>query len=275
MLWVDYREKLGIGFTNIEKFKLLQSKIVNLLNTIENSIPYRNNSYLPFCLMVGIRYQESYNPIDNITEILSNCRRIEEFFSTYIGFVNTFVEIEYDEWGKRETFINMLINMMHEAKIGYEIQNDREKNEYFVFPQGAQELDNALVSATLEWLNDYPVSQKTFTIALRQYADGEYIRDVADNFRKSLEEFLKEFFGNSKNLANNIKEVGVYLKEQGGDSEIIKILVGLISCYDTLNNKVAKHNDKVDAKFLEFLMYQTGLFIRMLIVIKSEQKKVE
>ena len=130
MLWVDYREKLGIGFTNIEKFKLLQSKIVNLLNTIENSIPYRNNSYLPFCLMVGIRYQESYNPIDNITEILSNCRRIEEFFSTYIGFVNTFVEIEYDEWGKRETFINMLINMMHEAKIGYEIQNDREKNEY-------------------------------------------------------------------------------------------------------------------------------------------------
>ena len=272
MLWLDYREKLGIGFTDIEKFKLLQSKILNLLAAIKNSVPYRDNSYFHFCMTIGIPYQESYTPIENISNILLNCSQIKEFLSIYIGFVNTYVEIENVEWGKRRDFVNILTNSMHTAKIGYEIQIDKEKNEYFIFPQGAPELDDALVSTTLEWLNDYPESRKTFIVALKQYADGEYIRDVADNFRKSLEEFLKEFFNNSKNLANNIKEVGAYLKIQGGDSEITKILVSLISCYDTLNNKIAKHNDKVDAKFLEFLMYQTGLFIRMLIVVKSTER---
>ena len=80
----------------------------------------------------------------------------------------------------------------------------------------------------------------------------------------------KEFLVNSKNLEHNIPLIGAYLKEQGASEEIAKILVGLINLYSTLNNKIAKHHDKVDAKFLEFLMYQTGLFIRMLIVLKRE-----
>jgi hypothetical protein len=32
---VNYREKLGIGFTDIEKLKLLQTKIINFLNVAE------------------------------------------------------------------------------------------------------------------------------------------------------------------------------------------------------------------------------------------------
>lgn len=226
--------------------------------------------------MVGIPYEDAYFPFDNFREILCLCETIEEFLAMYIGFVNTYEETENIDCRTRKYFVDMLLSMMHESKIGYEIIRDKEKNEYFVFPKGAPELDDALVSATLDWLSDYPVSRKTFINALRQYADGEYIRDVADNFRKSLEEFLKEFFKNTKNLANNIKEVGTYLKSQGGDNEITKVLVNLISCYDKLNNKIAKHNDKVDDKFLEFLMYQTGLFMRMLIVVKrAEQEKTK
>ena len=80
----------------------------------------------------------------------------------------------------------------------------------------------------------------------------------------------KEFLKNTKNLESNIPLVGNYLKEHGASDEIVKILVGLVNLYSTLNNKIAKHHDKVDAKFLEFLLYQTGLFIRMLIVVESE-----
>ena len=49
------------------------------------------------------------------------------------------------------------------------------------------------------------------------------------------------------------------------------MLVSLISHYYLLNNEVAKHNDKMDKKYLEFLLYQTGIFIRMLIVVKMEE----
>ena len=74
-------------------------------------------------------------------------------------------------------------------------------------PKGAKELDTTLVSEPLDWLKDYPKTRKTFCIALKQYTDGVYIRDVADNFRKALEEFFQEFLGNTKNLANDIAEI--------------------------------------------------------------------
>lgn len=273
MLWVDYREKLGIGFSNTQKYKLLQSKVINLLQVIKYDIIYEGNSYFNFCMMTGRQYDQYHSSFEEIVEVLSDQDiSFHEFIANYIAFVNTYSEVEGNDFGKREYFTNILVNMMRESKIGCEIQNNIDNNEYFIFPQGAQELDNALVSEPLGWLNDYPLARKTFVIALKQYSDGIYIRDVADNFRKSLEEFLKEFFVNSKNLANNIKEVGAFLKSNGGDSEITNILASIIVCYDKLNNKVAKHNDKVDAKFLEFLMYQTGLFIRMLIVVKRAEK---
>lgn len=275
MLWVDYREKLGIGFSDIEKYKLLRSKVINLLEGLDNRIIYANDSYLPFCLMVGIHFQGmDYPSITNILEILSDSQiSMEEFLSLYIAFVNTYKEKNCSEYDSRKFLINILTLSMKESKIGYEIQKDKENNEYFIFPQGAPELDDALISAPLEWLCDYPIAHKTFINALKQYSDGEYIRDVADNFRKALEAFLQEFFVNHNNLDSNISVTGKYLKEQGAEKEISDVLMKLVDLYKKLNDKIAKHNDKVDKKFLEFLMYQTGLFVRMLIIVKRSQPK--
>ena len=44
---------------------------------------------------------------------------------------------------------------------------------------------------------------------------------------------------------------------------------GFISGAD---NTEIKHNDKIDEKYLEFLMYQTGVFIRMLVVVKKDSE---
>ena len=276
MKWVDYREKLGIGFSDSEKFQLLKMKIINIFKEIQYTFPYQKDSYLGFCNMTGHEYYSDSRPFSHVIDYLSRQLDLKEFLSIYIAFVNTYVEANGSDYDNRNIFINILTEMMEEAKINFDIQKDEVKNEYFIFPKGAAELDDALVSEPLEWLTAYPIAHKTFVIALKQYSDGVYIRDTADNFRKSLEEFLKEFFNNNKNLSNNIKEVGKFLKENGADNDIVSLLVGLSNSYDKLNNKIAKHNDKVDARFLEFLMYQTGLFIRMLIVVKqSELKKAE
>ena len=131
----------------------------------------------------------------------------------------------------------------------------------------------ALVSEPLEWLNNYPQTKKTYVIALKQYSDGIYIRDVADNLRKTLEAFFQEFLGNKKNLANNINEVFKFLGTHNAEPELAGSIKDLLSKYDSLNNKIAKHNDKVDARYLEFLLYQTGIFIRMLITVKNTDAK--
>ena len=121
----------------------------------------------------------------------------------------------------------------------------------------------------MEWLNDYPKARKTYSVALQKYSDGQYVRDVADNFRKAFEEFLREYLNNNNDLNKNKKEVETFLKEQNAAPQLITMLGALITHYYMLNNEVAKHNDKMDARYLEFLMYQTGVFIRMLIVVKK------
>jgi hypothetical protein len=187
-----------------------------------------------------------------------------ELIAIYVAYVNSMKL--YDD--RTANFINLMQNILDSFKIAYDIKSDTDG--FFIFPKGATELDYSLVSEPLIWLSDFPRSKKTLSIALRQYSESLFIRDCADNFRKALEEFFQEFFQNTKNLDNNVSNVSSYLKSQGASEEIVKVLVSLVNLFSMLNNKIAKHNDKVDSKYLEFIMYQTGLFIRMLIVVKRE-----
>ncbi|KPU42703.1 hypothetical protein OXPF_37570 [Oxobacter pfennigii] len=272
MDWIDYRDKLGIGFSDIEKFQYLKQKVFNILEAIEENS--ESLEYLGFCNMTGAEintyylddYRESERYDHIIRIIKSHSDTIKKFCLYYIAFVNTRGDKEYRKWGKIE-FYNLIVKSLKESHIQFEVLQDGQS--YFIFPKGAEELDDGLVSEPLMWLAEYPKAQRTYINALMQYSDGIYIRDVADNFRKALEEFLQEFLENSKNLESNISETGKYLKEHGAEKEISDVLVKLIDSYKKLNDKIAKHNDKVDKKFLEFLMYQTGVFIRMLIVVKN------
>lgn len=275
MDFVDYRKRLGIGFNdkNLEEFFF--TKIFNLLRTMQNTDNQISiTEYELFCMQTGRpinTHLQDGDYWDSIMFTLKNCNQsISEFLSYYIFFVIC----QKDEWYKtykKSTFLNILKNCLEESHIPFDVFEDNDG--YFIFPKGAKELDDALVSEPLEWLSCYPIARKTFINALRQYSEGKYIRDVADNLRKSFEEFLREFLGNEKDLNENKKEVENYLKEQSADPQLITMLVSLISHYYLLNNGTSKHRDKMDKKYLEFLLYQTGLFIRMLIVVKTEEKQ--
>lgn len=280
MDWLDYREKLRIGFSDDEKLEFFKKKIFNVLDgiSINSNAPHAGLSYCEYydyCNTTGSEMNhfssKSFDDFDRFRFILRilhvHCGTIRDFFTYYMPLINT-IESEEGIFGK-SFFRELISRMLNESHIPYEIIEDEDG--YFIFPRGAKELDGALVSEPLEWLSSYPKTRKTFVNALNQYTDGIYIRDVADNFRKALEEFFQEFLGNTKNLANNKTEICRYLKDNNAESEISSMYQSLINAYDTLNNKVAKHNDMVDSRFLEFLMYQTGVFIRMLIVVKQSE----
>ena len=274
MKWVDYREKLGIGFNDNQKFKMLSAMLKNYVeNIIEEN--YDENLHWNYCQMVGEDYRDYLSPYQYLSESLGRSNSIEELVAKYIALYNTYSagyrSYLYNEVSK-EQVLECLKESLERLNIKYEIFEDEDG--IFIFPLGAKELDDALVSEPLDWLSDYPNTRKIFTIALQQYSNGQYVRDVADNLRKSFEEFLKEFLNNNNDLNKNKKEVESYLKEQNAAPQLITMLVSLISHYYLLNNEVAKHNDKMDARYLEFLMYQTGVFIRMLIVVKKDSEKV-
>lgn len=267
MNWIDYREKLGIGFSDMGKAKLLSNKVATFIGNGKLNENYTTDDYYRFCLMTGISYSYPYPTTSYLKTLFSkNNLTIPKIISYYVAFVNTQTSCEESH---RTVLFEVLGEFLDDLNIPFEIMWDDDGG--FVFPKGAKELDDALVSEPLEWLKDYPQAHKTYCIALKQYADGIYIRDVADNLRKALEDFLREFLGNNNDFNKNKKEVENYLKSQNADSHLITILVSLLNHYYLLNNEVAKHNDKMDKKYLEFLLYQTGIFIRNLITVKREE----
>lgn len=270
MKWIDYREKLGIGFNDHQKFNMLSTILKNYVGNVIKEY-FNEKSYLEYCQMVGEEYNTFNRPYNHLRDSFGVCKSVEELVAKYIAFYNTYspenVRYVYKFVDKNEV-LSYLKNSLENVKIKYEVIEDEDG--IFIFPLGAKELDDALVSEPLEWLTAYPIARKTYTIALQQYANGLYIRDIADNLRKAFEEFLKEFLGNNYDLNRNKKEVEQFLKEHDAAPQLITMLVSLISHYYLLNNEIAKHNDKMDEKYLEFLLYQTGIFIRMLVMVKNK-----
>lgn len=273
MDWLDYREKLGIGFNDEEKAKYFFTKIFNILDDIKSGMRTQINDteYYKFCNMTGTPmehgdlYGEEYqNIIDTLRRRKKN---LNDFIAYYIAFVNCQEDNKTKKWTK-ENFKNVICNLLAESHIPYDLIENN--GNYFLFPKGVKEFDDALVSDTLLWLKDYPLTQKAWIKALKHYSEAteENASEVADNFRKALERFFQEFFKTEKSLENLKSEYGTFLSSKGVPAEIKNNFEKLLEAYTKYNNNYAKHHDKVSKSVLEYIMYQTGSLIRLIITLK-------
>ena len=275
MKWIDYREKLGIGFNDEEKKQMFSSKISNRLLGTFQKINTKKELVERFERIVTDYYIEIGEAVPlhiSVFHFISNISRsgtIVEMVCKYVAFLNILKKSNLEAGYLK--FRDLLEKSLLELNIAYDIYEDDDG--IFIFPKGAKELDNALVSEPLEWLIDFPNTRKTYIIALKQYSDGIYIRDVADNLRKAFETFLQEFLKNTKNLETNKNSICKYLGEQGVDAGITGLLKPLLDSYKNINDRTANHNDAVEQKLLEFLLYQTGVFIRMIISVSHSEEK--
>ncbi len=267
MKWIDYRDKLGIGFSDSDKAKILANNVATFIKNSAFNSTYTTDDYYSFCLMTGTLYSTPYPETEDLYLLFSGKKlSIPQIISYYVAFVNTQNNATKSH---KKTLIKILGEFLKSLNFQYELFND--KDGYFLFPRGAAELDDALISQPLEWLKQYPKFYKTYCITLRQYSEGIYIRDVADNLRKTFEAFLQEFLSNNKNLETNKNEICKYLGTQGVDAGISGLFQPLITAYKNINDRIAKHNDQVDKKLLEFLVYQTGVLIRMVLVVRQAE----
>lgn len=281
MDWLDYRQALGLSFNDNQKKGLFIKRIEVFMQSGENC-PFKEQDEIDLAYMIGESYllaEQDPRDFDFGNDSLGlqrawlylskRTKSFADFLSCLVALINTY--------GGKKTDKRMILSgikkALEDCRISFEIIEDDDG--IFIFPKGAKELDDALVSQPLEWLSAYPMAQKTFIIALKQYSEGIYIRDVADNLRKALETFLQEFLGNEKNLETNKNEICKYLGSQGVDAGISGLFQPLLNAYKNINDRIAKHNDAVDKKLLEFLLYQTGVLIRMVVVIKMGETSHE
>ena len=277
MNWVDYREKLGIGFNDEQKFIMLKNKITNTLPTISEY--YSSESYTRYINMVGEESSIAFtDAITGIVRSFAYCNNAKELISKYVAFFNTYNESpQFTPYSYRDTSLIkdrlrlILQKFLEELNIPYELFSD--KDGFFIFPKGVNAFDEALVSEVLVWLKEYPLTEKAWKKTLREYSEvnQQNASDIADKMRKALETFFKEFFGNEKTLENNKAAYGSYLKSQGIPHELSNNLETLLQAYTNFMNGYAKHSDRTQAVALEYLLYQTGNIIRLLITLKKSE----
>lgn len=269
MRWIDYRESLGIGFSDDERFRFLLNRVRNYFNSNSGWDFFSESEIFNFCNEIGYDFNfisddsGQYDLSDLVDVFDSHDYSFKEFIACYCSLINN----TKDGNRLKQYLISFIKQHLEECDIGYEVLNDNQ--QFFIYPIGVKLFDEKLVFDVLSWLNQYPKTYTTYKIALEQYNNKQYIRDIADNLRKSIEVFFQEFLGNTKNLDNNISEIGTFLKSNKASDELRNMLTFFLRSFKTENDKIAKHHDNVDPKYLEFLLYQTGIFIRMLITVRN------
>lgn len=272
MKWVDYREKLGIGFNDNEKLQMLRNKLNHIFSFICDHDIYDFDNYKRYAMMVGEPLL-SPSPCGGLQLSIVKENSMVAVISKIVAICNSYSNntTRHSRISKSD-LLSVFENQLQSLNIPYEIL--QEEDDYFIFPKGAKELDDALVSQPLEWLNKYPLSHKAFIKALKDYgsATEDTASEVADSLRKALETFFQEFFGGSKSLENYKSGYGGFLKDHGIPTELANNFQTLLDSYTNYNNNYAKHHDKTSMNALEYLLYQTGNIIRLLITLKNGEK---
>lgn len=277
--FIDYREKLGIAFDDKDKCDYFMVLIFNSLDKIysETFCGLDFLEYSNFCNFAGIKIDRSLYGLSHSRERFQACLQVlekhkkdmKDFLSYYICFINCLNKERAPSFDKK-TFLTLLTHSLDEAHISYSLMDN--DNKYFIFPRGAKELDNALVTETFEWLSKYPLTKKAWISAIKAYTDSTELTasETADNFRKALERFFQEFFNSQKNLENLKSEYGTFLTEKDIPSELKNNFEKILEGYTNYINNYAKHHDKTSKNVLEYIMYQTGNLIRFLITLKED-----
>jgi hypothetical protein len=136
-----------------------------------------------------------------------------------------------------------------------------------IYPRGASELDSALVEAPLEWLSPYPKVAEHFEEALKIVLakDAGKYRNAMDNLRWSLEQLLKSILRNRKPIEKQNDTVLPWLRARGFHQQVVNMYLDLLKRFTQYQNDAVKHGDEWKEAELEFVIYVTGAFMRLLL----------
>ncbi len=211
-----------------------------------------------------------------IDTYLNLSKTIEEF-SRYIQYMFIVLEgMKYLEI--RDGLQKDIENVIKLGGSPIFLYKDEDTNEVKVMPSGCMLLDKEIVLPSLEWLVRYPSVKKIFIKALLGYLafdnTNETARTIYDDLRSSFELLLKNILNNNRTLENNAKELKDWMTARDVHPSIIKTYTTILAKYEDYMNDV-KHVRRYNGKELEFMIYQTSLFIFFISRLSEESDVTE
>jgi hypothetical protein len=159
---------------------------------------------------------------------------------------------------------------------GIAVEFTIQGNEVRLRPAGDRFLDKVAVDEVMLALGRHPEVSKHFQEALKICASGETARyrNALDNLRFGLETLLKKVLGNSKSLENQKLALLPWLKTRGLHQQIVNMYESLLfGPYSIYQNDAVKHNEAFAAIEIEFMIYLTGTFMRLLLDLSAKSAK--
>ena len=137
-----------------------------------------------------------------------------------------------------------------------------------LYPSGARLLDEAAVESNLAWLGRYPSVLKPFEDALKLYMakDPKQYRNMLDSLRFSLEQMVRTILNNQKSLEKQKDEFLRWLKAHDVHAQIRQMYHDLLfGGFAGYQNAAVKHQeDQYTLAEVEFVLYATGTFLRLI-----------
>lgn len=121
------------------------------------------------------------------------------------------------------------------------------------------------VEETIHWLSDYPDAKKIYDEALLKLNNNVFDRNTLDDFRLAFETLLRAILGNGKSLENQKSDLGIFFKSKSASPEFANLFNAVVDIYSKYQNNHVKHQDKVVAEEINFIVGLTSLLMQHII----------
>lgn len=99
---------------------------------------------------------------------------------------------------------------------------------------------------------------------------GDY-RSLFDNLRLALEQLLRQVLDNKKSLENQERELLKWIKARGAHQQVVNMYKQLLfGPYSRYQNDAVKHGEQYSEDEAEFMIYLTGIFMRLLLRLQAK-----
>lgn len=263
------------------------SAITKLLNTakrpsgFEISI-YDNDDFLDdYCcevsMILGIENKSnSFDKFElkDLYKFLLNLNlNNEDDYNKFLWYVEITLNYDFGRYIDKSELVNKVLEALKLSNANVKIL--KKENNYELYPIHVEFLDIPLVIDNLIWLDKYDNTKKHFSNAVKMQRTKQNYRNIVDELRFSLESFFQQLFSNKKTLENQKNNVGDFLKNNNISTTISNMYIKLFDLYTIYNNDNAKHGDNITENEVDYLIYLTGSFIRLILQIEEEKMKVK
>ncbi|OCQ96050.1 hypothetical protein BCD64_11880 [Nostoc sp. MBR 210] len=250
---------------HVKSYQIIARKtLLDARNVIKNLHDYSD----------GFEHTPSGFGDTNIYGCVKGCNDSQEL-ATVLQFLFWAMEKEYDETQEMVSNIVEGIRKLSILTPHVSFQISKKGRQVIIYPYGDPFLDKGIIDCVLAGLEDYPKVAKHFETALRIHQSGEtsQYRNLLDNLRFALELLLKNILHNNAPLEKQKHEIGNLFKKKGLHPQVLNLYKELLfNQYSHYQNDAVKHNDAFSLDEVEFMIYLTGNFMRLILHLERREK---